>query len=206
VWTYSGVRPLLDDESGDPSAVTRDYALELDSRQAPLLSVWGGKLTTFRKLAEEVGDLLAKTLKLRGGRWTAGTFLPGGDLQPLIGATQRPDVDFDRLVDVLKLRYPDHAPDLLRRLARAYGSRATALLDRPLGAAVAGDLHEGELQFLHDEEWARSADDVLWRRSKLGLHFSAAQRDVVAQWCRGHWSNHAESAPDTSAVREGAWS
>ncbi len=99
VWSYSGVRPLLDDESGDPSAVTRDYELELDIGQgdapaAPLLSVWGGKITTFRKLAEEAADLLSTPLAAPRGAWTRDAFLPGGDFDAWIGAAQRPDTDF----------------------------------------------------------------------------------------------------------------
>lgn len=186
VWSYSGVRPLLDDESGDPSAVTRDYSLELDTAQAPLLNVWGGKITTFRKLAEEAADLLAAPLGARGA-WTEGAFLPGGDLSATIGAAQRPDTDFSRFVQALALAHPELPTPLVRRLARAYGSRAVALLKRPLGPEVAPGLHEAELQFLHDEEWARSADDVLWRRSKLGLHYDEHHRAAVADWCRTHW-------------------
>lgn len=192
VWSYSGVRPLLDDESGDPSAVTRDYSLELDATQAPLLNVWGGKITTFRKLAEEAADLLAGPLGARGA-WTEGAFLPGGDLSATIGAAQRPDTDFSRFVQALALAHPELPTSLVRRLARAYGSRAVALLKKPLGAEVAPGLYEAELQFLHDEEWARSADDVLWRRSKLGLHYDERHRAAVADWCRVHWGATAEA-------------
>jgi glycerol-3-phosphate dehydrogenase len=192
VWSYSGVRPLLDDESGDPSAVTRDYSLELDTAQAPLLNVWGGKITTFRKLAEEAADLLAAPLGARGA-WTEGAFLPGGDLSATIGAAQRPDTDFSRFVQALALAHPELPTPLVRRLARAYGSRAVALLKQPRGAEVAPGLYEAELQFLHDEEWARSADDVLWRRSKLGLHYEERHRAAVAEWCRAHWGAVADA-------------
>jgi glycerol-3-phosphate dehydrogenase len=194
VWSYSGVRPLLDDASGDPSAVTRDYSLELDTGQAPLLNVWGGKITTFRKLAEEAGDLLAAPLRSPRGAWTEGACLPGGDLGATIGAPQRPDTDFSRFVQALALAHPELATSLVRRLARAYGSRAVALLARPLGAEVAPGLHEAELQFLHDEEWARRADDVLWRRSKLGLHYDERQRAAVDRWCRAHWGEPAAAS------------
>ncbi len=192
VWTYSGVRPLLDDDSGDPAAVTRDYALELDTSQAPLLSVWGGKITTFRKLAEEAADLLGAPLAAPRGAWTEGARLPGGDLSAWIGAPQRPrpDVvgDFSRFVQALALRHPELPAPLVRRLARAYGARVSALLDGgSLGAQVAPGLYEAELRFLHDEEWARCADDVLWRRSKLGLHYNDTVRTAVADWCRRHW-------------------
>jgi glycerol-3-phosphate dehydrogenase len=191
VWTYSGVRPLLDDESGDPSAVTRDYSLELDTTQAPLLNVWGGKLTTFRKLAEEAADLLAAPLAAPRGAWTAGTFLPGGDLSGWIGAARRPDTDFERFLQALSLRHPQLGAPLARRLARCYGARVELLLGAgELGAEVAPGLFAAELNYLHDHEWARSADDVLWRRTKLGLHLDAAQRGRVAAWCAAQWSDH----------------
>jgi glycerol-3-phosphate dehydrogenase len=199
VWSYSGVRPLLDDESGDPSAVTRDYSLELDTAQAPLLNVWGGKITTFRKLAEEAADLLAAPLKVGRGAWTEHAFLPGGDLSPTIGAAQRPDTDFSRFVQALALAHPGLPTPMVRRIARAYGQRAAALLAQAPGAEVAPGLYESELAFLHDEEWALCADDVLWRRSKLGLHYDEHHRAAVDDWCRRHWGNVA------SAPTEKAW-
>ena len=204
VWSYSGVRPLLDDESGDPSAVTRDYALELDTSQAALLSVWGGKITTFRKLAEEAADLLAAPLGTARHAWTAGTRLPGGDL----GGPDDTDVVglFEGFVKALAQRHPQLPPATCRRLARAYGSRADAVLTDPPGAEVAPGLFECELHYLHSHEWARCADDVLWRRSKLGLHLSEAQRASVADWCIAHWGD--VSAPASSATNpraESAW-
>ena len=203
VWTYSGVRPLLDDESGDPSAVTRDYALELDTSQAPLLSVWGGKITTFRKLAEEAADLLATPLNPPRGAWTESAFLPGGDLSGWIGAAQRPDTDFSRFVQAVALRHPELPTAVVRRLARAYGARISALLDGgSLGAQIAPGLYEAELRFLHEHEWARSADDVLWRRGKLGLHYNETARTAVADWCRTHWG---ESAGSAMATAERTW-
>ena len=188
VWTYSGVRPLLDDESGDPSAVTRDYQLDLDRSGAPLLTVWGGKITTFRKLGEEAADALAEPLGLPGRAWTRGVPFPGGDLREWIGRPRRPDTDFLRFVQALSLRHPDVAGGLLHRLARAYGARVERLFAQGgLGAEVVPGLHEAELAYLHDHEWAKTADDVLWRRSKLGLHLSPAQRATVADWCAAHW-------------------
>lgn len=186
VWSYSGVRPLLDDESGSASAVTRDYLLEYDDPApggAPMLTVWGGKLTTFRKLAEEASDELVKRLGERRATWTATAFFPGGDLSAFIGAPQRPDTDMRRFVEVLAQKYPQLPAALRERWARAYGSRVPLLLEAgTLGAEVAPGLFEAELDYLHQHEWARSADDVLWRRSKLGLHYSAAQREAVARW------------------------
>ena len=201
VWTYSGVRPLLDDESGDPSAVTRDYSLELDTAApgAPLLSVWGGKITTFRKLAEEAADLLAAPLQTTRGAWTAGTQLPGGDLDVGTGkpSSGRADVvaEFTRFAKALTQQHPQLPPAVCQRLARCYGSRANVLLGQgELGREIVNGLFEAELNYLHTHEWARSAEDVLWRRTKLGLHMNAAQRDTVDAWCGAHW--RAESPPD----------
>jgi glycerol-3-phosphate dehydrogenase len=187
VWSYAGVRPLLDDESGDPSAVTRDYLLEPNATAAPLLSVWGGKITTFRKLAEEAADEVCRMLGQRCAPWTEGAFLPGGDLSAWIGAAQRPDTDFQRLVQALLSRHPWLPRRLAHRLARAYGSRVDQVLGSAetladLGAEVAPGLYEAELRYLMAQEWAHSADDVLWRRSKLGLHYSAEERQQVADW------------------------
>jgi len=189
VWTYSGVRPLLDDESGNPAAVTRDYRLELDAAGgAPLLSVWGGKITTFRKLAEEAADLLTPTLADVSwrGPWTAGAPLPGGDLRDFLGADAPPaaavDATFARFVAALAQRHPQVAPALVRRLARCYGTRASQLLDAGLGVEVAPGVFAGELEHLRASEWARSGDDVLWRRTKLGLHLDADGRAAVTAW------------------------
>ena len=184
VWSYSGVRPLLDDETGDPSAVTRDYQLEVTSTPAPLLSVWGGKITTFRKLAEQAADQLCSALQVRAASWTEGALLPGGDLSAWIESSGRPDTDIARFQHALSVRRPELTPALCRRWSRSYGSLVQHLLDDPagLGTEVAPGLHEAELRYLCDHEWAREADDVLWRRSKLGLHYSANERAAVARW------------------------
>jgi glycerol-3-phosphate dehydrogenase len=174
VWSYAGVRPLLQDAAGNPAAATRDYRLELNATQAPIVTVWGGKLTTYRKLAEEAVNQLVPLLKTiaapQHGAWTHRQPLPGGDVN----------------IDPATLATPLH-----QRWARAYGSRMQVLLQHQtqatLGNEVAPGLFEAELHYLHEFEWAQNADDVLWRRSKLGLHFNAAQRDVVAQWCHAHW-------------------
>jgi glycerol-3-phosphate dehydrogenase len=189
VWTYSGVRPLLDDESGNPAAVTRDYRLELDQRGgAPLLSVWGGKITTFRKLAEEAADLLGPALpELRlAAAWTSSAPLPGGDLQSFLGEGAPPAAAvttlFDRFVDALGERFPHVEPQLLAAYARRYGTRAVAFLAGGLGAEIAPGVFAGELAHLRAHEWARTGDDVLWRRTKLGLHLDAAGRAAVDAW------------------------
>ena len=191
VWSYAGVRPLLDDASGDPSAVTRDYLLEPNADAAPLLSVWGGKITTFRKLAEDAATDVGRMLGESRIPWTEGARLPGGDLSAWIGQPQRPDTDFERFVSTLRSRHAWLPASLARRLARAYGSRVERVLQgarslAELGAEVAPGLHEAELHYLQNEEWACSAEDVLWRRSKLGLHYSAEQRHNVAAWPGWH--------------------
>lgn len=191
VWSYSGVRPLLEDEAADASAVTRDYQLELDTEGAPLLTVWGGKMTTFRKLAEEAADMLAGPLGATRGAWTQGAYLPGGDLAGWIGTLERPDIDIARFQQALALRHPQLPGALAKRLARDYGSRVERLLSGPLGAEVAPGLFEAELHYLHENEWACTAEDVLWRRTKLGLHLSEEQRARVAHWCDVNWNDHA---------------
>ncbi|HSI56787.1 MAG TPA: glycerol-3-phosphate dehydrogenase [Ideonella sp.] len=194
VWSYAGVRPLLDDASGDPSAVTRDYLLEPNTGAAPLLSVWGGKITTFRKLAEDAADEVGRMLGEARAPWTHGAYLPGGDLREWIGAPQRPDTDFTRLVQAVNLRHPWLPPALALRWARAYGSR----VDRVIGAAasladlgeeVAPGLFAAELRYLQRDEWAVGGDDVLWRRSKLGLHYTPAERERVNAWMAAHTVN-----------------
>ncbi|MDN7673255.1 glycerol-3-phosphate dehydrogenase [Burkholderia oklahomensis] len=176
-WTYSGVRPLLEDENSDnPSAVTRDYRLEMDDgASAPLLSVFGGKITTFRKLAEEATDMLGRALGAARGAWTAGVPLPGGDIA---GARFAP------FAEAFAKRHPWLPAALARRYARAYGTRAERVIGRAkslaeLGAELAPGLHEAELRYLRDAEWATCADDVLWRRSKLGLHVAPGTLDTV---------------------------
>ena len=198
VWSYSGVRPLLDDESGDASAVTRDYLLDFDpSTTSPLLSIWGGKITTFRKLAEEAADGIVQRLGETRPAWTEPALLPGGDLSDWIGPPQRPDTDIQRFITELARRQPQLPQAVVARWARCYGARVDLLLgathpDKPasLGAEVAPGLYEAELHYLHQHEWARSADDVLWRRTKLGLHLAPAQREAVAAWWLLH---HPES-------------
>ena len=192
VWSYAGVRPLLDDASGNPAAVTRDYMLEADDAAAPLLSIWGGKITTFRKLAEDASAAMERMLRDDRAPWTLNATLPGGNLQGWIQPTGRPDTDFEQLLAEVQRRYPWLGVGVARRLARAYGSRIDQVLGQAqqpadLGAEVAPGLFEAELRYLHQAEWARCADDVLWRRSKLALHLSEQQREQVVRWCETHW-------------------
>ena len=175
LWSYAGVRPLLD-EGGSASSVTRDYLLESDSAGgAPLLNVWGGKLTTYRKLAEDGATQLGEMLGDARKPWTAGAHLPGGDLG-------KHGVDIAAFTTELQARHPGRTPAAIARMARAYGSVAAELLAAAPGAEIAPGLFESELRHLVDKEWAGSAEDVLWRRSKLGLHFTAEQRAAVAAW------------------------
>jgi glycerol-3-phosphate dehydrogenase len=125
---------------------------------------------------------------VHAGPWTRGALLPGGDLSAWIGPPVRPDTDFTRFVQAVAVRYPALPPALRHRYARAYGARID-LVVRPegLGEEVAPGVFEAELVYLHDHEWARSAEDVLWRRSKLGLHLSADDRARVTRWCEARW-------------------
>jgi glycerol-3-phosphate dehydrogenase len=178
VWTFAGLRPLLAKSMEDPKSVTRDYVLELDRSGAPLMSVYGGKLTTYRKLAEDVIDELAPLLGAGGTHWTADAPLPGGDM---------PGADFAAFLDGLAQRYGWLPPELRRRLARAYGTRLERLLDgahslTDLGAQVLPGLFEREIDYLVSEEMALDAEDILWRRSKLGLHLPANATRRLDDW------------------------
>ena len=187
VWSFSGVRPLFGDTSGALSAITRDYLLESNTGAAPLLSVWGGKITTYRKLAEEAANEIGRVLGGSRGGWTASSTLPGGDLRAWIGEPQRPDIDIERFIKMVCMRYAWLDPALIRRLARAYGSRLDQLLgdarsSADLGEEVAPGLFEAELRYLCRQEWALTAEDVLWRRTKRGLHYSETERRQIADW------------------------
>jgi glycerol-3-phosphate dehydrogenase len=173
VWTYSGVRPLLDDGSGRPEATTRGYELDLSDEDhgAPLLSVFGGKITTYRHLAAEAVEKLAERLPaLAGGDWTGDAALPGGDF-PIDGA------------NALIVRFADQFPflaDAAERIVRAYGTDAFRIFEETRSLADCGanfghGLTECEVRHQVDREWVRTAEDVLWRRTKLGLRFSAPQ-------------------------------
>jgi glycerol-3-phosphate dehydrogenase len=177
VWSYSGVRPLLSDAASSASAVTRDYALELDRQPAPLLSVFGGKITTYRKLAESAGDLLTRELGGRGA-WTARAKLPGGDL---------PDGSFAAFLRSVERRFAWLPAPLRRRYAQAYGTRigqiigdARSLAD--MGEELLPQLYEREAHYLLHEEFARTSDDILWRRSKLGLHAGPGHVERLQRW------------------------
>ena len=173
IWSYSGVRPLLEEEDRSASEVTRDYQLDFDdSADAPLLNVFGGKITTHRKLAEEALDLLAPALGNEQPAWTENdTHLPGGDIEY---------ADFDRFLHATVQRYPWLPGGLALRYARTYGTRIERVINgakqiRDLGENIGGDLYSAEVDYLVSEEWARSTDDILWRRTKLGLRLRSEE-------------------------------
>ena len=185
VWTYSGVRPLFDDGDDNPSAVTRDYHLEVDAPDgaAPLLSVFGGKITTYRRLAEHALEDLRKFFPRMGEAWTAGKPLADGELADAPTFEEA----FDRFAIEAAKTKPALPPDLVRVLARRHGTGLDELLEgvrtvADLGRHFGGHLYEHEVRYLIRDEWAVEADDVLWRRTKEGLHMTPAQREEFTQW------------------------
>jgi glycerol-3-phosphate dehydrogenase len=178
IWSFSGVRPLYEDASQNASAVTRDYVFDIDASEgrAPFMSIFGGKITTYRKLAEHALEKLQPFLGHARQTWTQGAVLPGGDL---------PGADFERFLADLEAARPWLPAALARRYARAYGTRVERLLAgarglNGLGEHLGDGVYEAELSYLKSEEWAVSLDDVLWRRSKLGLHISKETRERLA--------------------------
>ena len=184
VWTYSGVRPLVDDGSGRPEAATRGYRLELSEpdKGAPLLSVYGGKITTYRHLAEEAVDRLRPRLPALSGKgWTRQAALPGGDFAIDGLGALKADLAAD---------YPFLGIHDVDRVARAYGTRARRWLGaaqgwQALGRDFGGGLTAAEVDYLRTQEWAVSAEDVLWRRSKLGLRLDPGQVAVLGEYLAG---------------------
>ena len=181
VWTYSGVRPLIDDGSGKPEAATRGYSFELDGGEgeAPLLSVFGGKITTYRHLAAEAMERLAPLCPvLDGPQWTDKAPLPGGDF----GLREAP-----AKAQELARDFPFLSAEQAARLIRLYGTRAWTILGSAtsradLGTDFGHDLSQAEVDYLVEEEWARTAHDILWRRTKLGLHFAPDEIAPLAHY------------------------
>ncbi len=182
VWTYSAVRPLYDDGASKAQEATRDYVLKLENKdgEAPLLNVFGGKLTTYRRLAEHALEKIGEAIGDKGTPWTGKSSLPGGDF----AAT-----GYEAEVRKLTTKYSFLSERQARRLVRLYGTKAYAILGdaksmEALGQHFGGDLYEREVEWLMRQEWARTSDDVLWRRTKQGLHFSreeaAALNDYMA--------------------------
>lgn len=181
VWTYSAVRPLFDDGASKAQEATRDYVLRVENGDAPLLNVFGGKLTTYRRLAESALEKIGETIGEKGRKWTAGSHLPGGDF---------PAAGYDDEVAKLRTRYPFLTASHARRLVRLYGTRAAQLLgnaasEADLGKHFGADLYAAEVDWLIVQEWALRAEDVLWRRTKLGLKFSRAQTAELEEYMRG---------------------
>ncbi len=198
VWSYSGVRPLYDDGATSATAATRDYTLKVESAGgAPVLNIFGGKITTYRRLAESALAKIAPSFPGTPGPWTAGVPLPGGDF-PVDG--------FEDLVSALGAAHPWLDARTARRLVRAYGSEATDIVGDAADAAGMGrDFGAGltarEVEWLMDREYARQADDVVWRRSKLGLRMSPDQIADLDGWMRARRQDRA--APDTARRAEG---
>ena len=201
VWSYAGVRPLFDDASENASKVTRDYKLDLDERKnAPILSVYGGKITTYRKLAEQAVDMLQVSLgesKKNNAAtvWTADAPLPGGNIA---------NADFDVFMSELKLQYGWLDASLLFDYARNYGTRIHNLLAKAssmadLGQHFSGPLYQREVDYLVEYEWARSAEDILWRRTKKGLHTDANTTDILQSYLGGAYAfREAHALPKVS--------
>ena len=180
VWTYSGVRPLYDDGAKSATAATRDYVLKIegDEGEPPLLNVFGGKITTYRRLAEAALEKLAPHFPGMGPAWTAGAPMPGGDF---------PHDGVEKLIATVQTRYPFVDPDWARRLVRAYGTDVPEILGEAeaaedLGERFGHNLAAAEVTWLMRCEWARTAADVLWRRSKLGLRFTPEQTQHLEEW------------------------
>jgi len=192
VWAYSGVRPLYDDGSADPSAVTRDYVLKLDDDhgRTPLLSIFGGKITTYRRLAESALAELAPFFPRMKGPWTRSKPLPGGDM---------PRGHLRVLARDLASRYPALPAELRDALMHRHGTRAPRVLGEArsahdLGTHFGHTLYAAEVDYMVAHEWARNADDVLWRRTKCGLHLTAPQRNALEAYLHEQYG-HEGSPP-----------
>lgn len=183
-WAFAGVRSLYDDGAQKPEDTTRDYHFTLDerAREAPVLTIYGGKITTYRRLAEAALARLAHCFQASPA-WTAKVPLPGGDF---------PHDGVAALIARTRQTWPFLSEDHARRLVRAYGTRVTRVLGSAkslddLGLRFGADLTETELRYLMQHEWAQTEEDVLWRRSKLGVHFTATQREALSQFmARSH--------------------
>lgn len=175
VWTYSGVRPLYDDKATDASEVTRDYVLDLKKYEtdAPFVSVYGGKITTSRKLAEHVMEKIKHYYPDMAKPWTKKAYFPGGNI---------PEADFEEFYKSQLDHYPDLDPKLVLRLARRYGTRLTKVLENGVGKEFGGGLTEADARYLIEYEWAKEPEDILWRRTKCGLHMSEAEQAAFKEW------------------------
>lgn len=186
--SFSGVRPLFDDGQGNPSAVTRDYVFDLDETGgAPLLNIFGGKITTFRELAERGMHKLGKYFPAMGKDWTHRAALPGGDLE---------NADYELFRNKMKQEYPWMPRALRQHYGRLYGSRVSRIVGPAtdlggLGRHFGGTLYQAEVDYLVQHEWARTAEDILWRRTKHQLHLTPEERAAFADWFE---TAHAQAA------------
>ncbi|WP_102960361.1 glycerol-3-phosphate dehydrogenase [Mangrovicella endophytica] len=183
--SFSGVRPLFDDGKGNPSAVTRDYVFDVDDTDGvPLLNIFGGKITTYRELAERGMHRLKRFFPAMGPDWTHDSPLPGGEI---------PDADYEAFRERLKANYPWMPGSLRRHYGRVHGSRTaeivgTATSLEGLGRHFGGNLYEAEVRYLVDHEWALTAEDVMWRRTKHRLHLSEADQAAFARWFEAEYA------------------
>ncbi|MCF6272649.1 MAG: glycerol-3-phosphate dehydrogenase [Rhodobacteraceae bacterium] len=181
VWSYSGVRPLYDDGVSSATEATRDYVLSLNEDGAPLLSIFGGKITTYRRLAEAVLAKLETHLEAKSAAWTANAPLPGGDF---------PHDGVAKLMEDLQAGYPFLSEVQARRMIRTYGTNASKIMGgarttKDLGEDFGAGLSESEVQWLIDEEFSETAEDILWRRTRLGLHMRPEQVAQLESWLAG---------------------
>jgi glycerol-3-phosphate dehydrogenase len=176
VWHFSGVRPLFDDGADEATEATRDYVITQDHpTDGKLINIFGGKITTYRKLAEEVLTLVDKAAKTKTEKWTAHAALPGGDF---------PATHFDQLVAKAAADFPFVEPGLIKRLARLYGTHLWLMLAQcehagDLGQHFGASLYQVEVDFLVREEWAQRAEDIVFRRTKLGLRMQPEEIDAL---------------------------
>lgn len=196
VWTYSGLRPLYDDGASKAQEATRDYVIRRDEAlgNGTLINIFGGKITTYRRLAEAMMEEVESELGQRGSAWTKGATLPGGNFV----------VDgFDQLVADYQNRFPFIEPELMVRLVRNYGSETLTLLGdaaskSDLGADLGGGLHEIEARYLVDNEWALDAEDILFRRTKLGIRLSKPEIENVQLWLAVYRESTKTGSPEPS--------
>ena len=196
VWSYSGIRPLFDDQAENASEVTRDYVLHVDRAPAPLLSVYGGKITTYRRLAEQAVNMLAEPLGFDRRAWTRDAPLPGGDI---------PDADIGGFTERCAARYPWLPASLLRHYVRHYGTEIHTLLAGrasvdDLGQHFGAGLHAAEVEHLVEYEWARTPDDILWRRTKKGLTMPQSGERRLREFLDAAGAPHQPSNADSPSM------
>jgi glycerol-3-phosphate dehydrogenase len=203
VWRYAGVRPLFDDGASKAQEATRDYVLKADDggagNEARLINVFGGKITTYRRLSEAVLAKVEEALGAKGASWTATAKLPGGDFEP---------TGFEDQVTALKRAFPFLPDETARRYTRLYGTLAGEILGQArsladLGADFSGGLYEAELRHLVEREWARTAEDILWRRTKLGLHITGPQAVSALEEAVAGYHGADAAAPAARSTPEG---